>query len=125
MRSTLIPLGLTCLCVSLARADFTPIPLDPTSFNQDPVIEKTAPLMVNDYVTITMDAGTNKTGNTWYEQGYNTVNATSGFPAHASLVVKSNTSTHNIYTFQMPPDYHVNNCIFLVHHNRSEEHTSE
>ena len=117
MRSTLIPLGLTCLCVSLARADFTPILLDTNSFNADPVIEKTAPPSLNDYVTATPDTGTNKTGNTWFEIGYSTVNATSGFPAHASLVVKSNTSTHNIYTFQMPPDYHVNNCIFLGHHN--------
>jgi hypothetical protein len=38
MRSKLIPIGLTCLCVSLARADFNPVPLDPSSFNQDPVI---------------------------------------------------------------------------------------
>jgi hypothetical protein len=117
MKSTLIPIGLTCLCVSLARADFTPIPLDPTSFNQDPVIEKTAPNSLNDYVTVTPDTGTNRTGNTWYEIGYNTVNATSGFPAHASVLVKTNTSTLNVYTFQMPPDYHTNNCIFLGHHN--------
>src|ERR1035441_10939171 len=107
MKSKLIAVGLTCLCVGLARADFTPVPLDPTSFNQDPVIEKTAPLMLNDYVTVTPDTGTNKTGNTWYEIGYNTVNAPSGFPAHASMLVKTNTSTLNVYTFQMPPEYQV------------------
>ncbi len=117
MKSKLVLIGLTCLCVSLARADFTPIPLDPTSFNQDPVIEKTAPASISDYVTITTDTGTNKLANAWYEIGFNTVNATSGFPAHASLLVKTNTSTTYVYTFQMPPDYHTNNCIFLGHHN--------
>ena len=60
--------------MSLARADFTPVPLDPTSFNQDPGIEKTAPPSLNDYVTVTPDQGTNRNGNTWYEMGYNVSN---------------------------------------------------
>jgi Concanavalin A-like lectin/glucanases superfamily/Immunoglobulin I-set domain len=115
MKSTLIPIGLTCACISLARADFTPIPLDPTSFNQDPVIEKTAPRSVNDYVTVTPDAGTNKTGNAWFEQGYNTTNTAMGLPPHNSLVLHTNSFTSVVYTFQMPPDYHVNNCVFVGH----------
>ena len=115
MKSTLIPIGITCACISLARADFTPIPLDPTSFNQDPVIEKTAPRSVNDYATVTPDAGTNKTGNTWFEQGYNTTNTAMGLPVHNSLVTHTNSFTGVVYTFQMPPDYHVNNCVFVGH----------
>src|SRR6266498_4180105 len=94
---------------SLARADFTPIAINPSSFNQDPVIESTAPRSFNDAVTATPDGGTNKTGNTWYEVGYMT-NLT-GLPLHNSSV-----STNN-HTFQMPPDYHTN-CVFFVGHNQ-------
>ena len=117
MKSKLIFLGLTCACVSLARADFTPIPLDPTSFNHDPVIEKTAPPSLYDYVTVTPDQGTNKNANTWYENGYNTTNSVNGLPAHNSLVTKINTANNISYTFRMPPDYHTNNCLFIGHNN--------
>src|SRR6266436_10036588 len=96
---------------SLARAgDYTPIALDPSSFNQDPVIEAAAPRTFNEVVTVTPDGGTNKTGNTWYETGY--VTNSSGLPVHNSLVTATN------HTFQMPPDYHTN-CVLFVGHNNS------
>src|SRR5689334_4720608 len=104
-----VALGIT----SLARAaDFTPIPIAPSSFNQDPVVEATAPKSIADasIVTHTADGGTNKTGNTWYEVGYMT-NST-GLPVHNS------TFTTNNHTFRMAPDYH-GNCVFFVGHNQS------
>jgi hypothetical protein len=114
----LITAGLVLSLGPLAYADFTPIPLDPTSFNQDPVIEKTAPPSLNDFVTVTPDQGTNKNGNTWYEKGYNTNNPTTGLPLHNSLVTVSNALNAHNYTFQMPPDYH-GNCVLFVGHNNS------
>jgi hypothetical protein len=121
--SSLIPIGLACACVSLARADFNPIPLDPTSFNHDPVIEKAAPKCVTDYTTADPNSGTNKlstTANgTWFERGYSTVNPTNGFPPHGSLVTHTNSATTFVYTFQMPPDYHTNNCLFIGHENNN------
>jgi Concanavalin A-like lectin/glucanases superfamily/Bacterial lectin/Immunoglobulin I-set domain len=98
---------------TLARAgDYTPIAIDPSSYNQDPVIEAAAPKSVAEpsIVTHTADGGTNKTGNTWYEVGFMT-NST-GLPLHNS------TFTTNNHTFQMAPDYH-GNCVFFVGHQQS------
>jgi len=111
MKTRFLTLGIVMGITALARAsDFTPIALDPSSFNQDPVIEASAPRTFNEVVTVTPDGGTNKTGNTWYEVGYMT-NST-GLPAHNSLVIT------NGRTWQMPPDYHTN-CVFFVGHNQS------
>src|SRR5687767_868096 len=58
------------------------IPIPVTGFNQDIVVEAAA---ANDptthylnNVTATMDGGTAKTGNTWYERGLNPASLTSG-----------------------------------------------
>src|SRR5437660_12785206 len=70
IKSTLVTLGVALTLANFARgATFTPIPLNPSSFNADPVIEASAPRSLNDFVNVTPDAGTNKTGNTWYEIG--------------------------------------------------------
>jgi hypothetical protein len=113
MKSRLLALGVALTLTSLARAsDYTPIAIDPSSFNQDPVIEAAAPKSIAEpsIVTHTADGGTNKTGNTWYEVGYMT-NST-GLPAHNS------TFTTNNHTFRMAPDYH-GNCVFFVGHQQS------
>src|SRR2546423_699617 len=70
--SALITLTLAGSASFVRAAGFTPIPLNSSSFNGDPVIEASAPRSLNDFVGVTPDAGTNKTGNTWYEMGYNT-----------------------------------------------------
>jgi hypothetical protein len=113
MKTRYAPLALALGLSSLARAgDFTPIAIDPSSYNQDPVIEATAPKSIAEpsIVTHTADGGTNKTGNTWYEVGYMT-NST-GLPVHNSTFATNN------HTFQMAPDYH-GNCVFFVGHNQS------
>ncbi len=104
-----VALGITSLA---SASDYTPIAIDPSSFNQDPVIEAAAPKSVaeSSIVTHTADGGASKTGNTWYEVGYMT-NST-GLPAHNS------TFTTNNHTFQMAPDYH-GNCVFFVGHQQS------
>ncbi|HEY5914089.1 MAG TPA: immunoglobulin domain-containing protein [Verrucomicrobiae bacterium] len=111
MKLKLIPLGLALGAATLAHAQFTPVPIDPASFNQDVVIEAPAPPPLSSAVTATMDGGTNKTGNTWYERGYNPAAPTTGLPAAGSLI------TSGAYVFQMPPDYHTNNVIMVGHAN--------
>jgi hypothetical protein len=113
MKTRCLALTVVLAVASLARAgDYTPIAIDPSSFNQDPVIEAAAPKSVAEpsIVTHTADGGTNKTGNTWYEIGFMT-NST-GLPVHNS------TFTTNGHTFQMAPDYH-GNCVFFVGHQQS------
>src|SRR5205809_4125241 len=124
MKRTLLSaaIGLTLVgSASFVRAaTFTPIPLNPSSFNGDPVIEASAPRTVNDYVSVTLDAGTNKSGTGWYEMGYNTnVYASptysgplTGLPAAGtSFVAISNANR----SFRMAPTYTTNNVIFVGH----------
>jgi hypothetical protein len=111
MNKNLIPLGLALTLAGVARADFTPIPLNPASFNHDPVVEATAPRSLNDTVNATMDGGTNKSGNTWFEVGYY-AGHTNGLPAHDSFITNSLADHY----WRMPPDYHAN-CALMVGHN--------
>src|SRR5882762_422615 len=105
-------------------AGFTPIPLNSSSFNRDPVIEASAPRTLNDFVGVTPDQGTNKNGNTWYEIGYNTnvyasptyTGPLTGLP-HPGTVFTALGNTS--YSFQMAPDYTANNVIFVGHNNNT------
>src|SRR5262245_26773666 len=96
-----------------ARAAFSPIALNPASFNHDPVVEASAPGSLNAAVNVTVDGGTNKNGNTFYERGYNPAAPTTGIPPAGSLV----TNYLLDHIFVMPPDYHVNNVIMVGHNN--------
>src|SRR5512135_2078769 len=111
MKSTLINIGLTCICIGLARADFNPVPLTPGSFNADVVVEKTAPPPLNNYVNATMDGGTNNTAWVWYENGYDIAQPWTGLPIHGSVFTAAADVNHQ---FQMAPNYAVNNvlCVF-------------
>ena len=53
--------------------------LAPSSFNQDGIVDYGAPTAAG-AVTATMDGGTAKTGNTWYEVGYNAAAPATGVP---------------------------------------------
>lgn len=114
MKTLLTTVGLAF--VSAAIADFAPIALSPSSFNHDVVVEAAAPRALNEGFNVTMDGGTNKNGNTWYERGYNTAAPTSGLPLAGSFVTNG-TADH---VFQMPPDYHVNNVIMVGKNNGAQ-----
>src|SRR5437588_6476673 len=91
IKSSLVTLGVALTLVTFARgAGFAPIPLDPNSFNQDVVIEKTAPLSLNEVVNCTTDQGTNKGGNVWFERGYDPQHSTSGLPPAGSSFTTNN-----------------------------------
>ena len=113
MKRTLAFTGLTLVLAVTARADFSTIPLAPASFNHDVVVESAAPASLSVAVNATQDAGTNKTGNTWYSIGYNAAAPTTGLPAAGSVVAATNVASHS---YLMPPDYHTNNVV-LVGHN--------
>src|SRR5258706_12746657 len=101
--------GLALIAAGTAKADFTPIVLNPASYNQDVVVETAAPRSLNDAATATMDGGTNKTGNTWYEKGYNPAAPTTGARVAGSFA--TNAPLNHI--FRMAPACTGSN-IFIV-----------
>lgn len=86
-------------------------PLGVTGFTYDMIIE--APLV--NTVTATVDAGTNKTGTTWFEQGYNLIvvsnTLNTGLPhPGATFTALSNAN----YTFQMASSYTTNDAMLIA-----------
>src|SRR5262245_26818673 len=104
----LVSIGLALFCASVARAAFSPIAV--SGYNHDVVVEASAPGPLNDAVHATMDGGTNKNGNTWFEQGYYPGH-TNGIPPAGSVFTSGN------HKFQMPPNYHVNDVLMIGHNN--------
>jgi len=124
MKSKLIPIGLTCLCVSLARAAdvYTPVPLTGASFTADVVVEKTAAPPVENYMTASLDGGTNLTGNAFIETGFYPSRPVWGLPAHGTTFAAQynpdgtlGPDPNHVYT--MAPSYTVNNALFLSRNN--------
>src|SRR3954470_24067253 len=108
-------LGLICLTLLYCnplRADFAPIPLTPSSFNQDMVVENSAPapVIAGGYTTASMDSGTANNSTSWYEQGYNTASPTTGLPAAGSTFTHQNAGNHQ---YRMAPSYAANNAVLL------------
>lgn len=74
---------------------FSPIGLASGSYNQDLVIEHTAPASPNGaYTTASMDAGVTNTGNGWYEKGYDAAAPATGLPAAGSMVTNISATDH-------------------------------
>lgn len=93
-----------------ALADFIPIPLRPDTFTHDVVIERTAPPPLVPVTTASMDTGTNNTGYSWFERGYNLDYITTGLPAAGSIY----TSELNMdYSFKFAPSYKSNNAVLI------------
>ena len=109
----LTSVGTVALLASTARADFTPISLAPGSLTRDIVVENTSFAPLSMATTATTDAGTNNTGNTWYQIGYNTNNLTTGLPNPGSTVTDTNGGNHN---YTMASSYSAN-CVVVVGHN--------
>lgn len=98
------------LFTNATRADFVPIPLTSDSFNQDVVVEKTAPPPLMSATTASMDDGVANTNFSWYERGYNADWPSTGLPAPGS-VLASQTSPDDSY--QMAPSYKSNNAVLI------------
>src|SRR5437868_1547916 len=78
-----------------AHAQFTPLTLTPDSYNADIVVEKGATPLPAQATTATMDAGTNNTANTFYEQGFNGDSPSSGLPAAGTTFTSESLPEHN------------------------------
>lgn len=102
-------LSLMALSIS-ALADFFPIPLTPETFTHDVVIERTAPPPLVPVTTASMDTGTNNTGYSWYERGYNLDYITTGLPAAGSIYTSELSMD---YAFQFAPSYKSNNAVLI------------
>lgn len=88
-------------------------PVDVTGFNADAIVEAGVARFPNpDYsaVTASMDGGTNKNGNTWYERGYYRNMPTSGLPPAGSTLDSLAQPDHH---YIMPATYTGNNCVFV------------
>src|SRR5439155_355262 len=105
-------LAASVLGASAARAAYVPIALTPGSFNQGMVVEATAvndpTAHYNNAVTASMDGGTTKSGNTWYETGLNTAAPTTGLP-HPGVVTSAADATAG---FLLLP-YDTNHAVML------------
>lgn len=100
--------GCVLALAGLARADFDPIPLTPESFTADVIVEKAAPKPFPDYVTATMDGGTNNNGNVWYERGFDANHSGTGLPLAGSTFTAYGDPNHS---FQMPASYTADNAL--------------
>lgn len=102
--------SLAMMLVSLAQAQYSPIPLTPGSFTQDIVVEKTAPPPLANYVNATLDQGTNNYGNTFFEQGYIPSLSWIGLPPHGTTFASHSDPTH---VYRMPTTYETNNAAYV------------
>src|SRR5580658_9657803 len=95
-----------------ARAGFVPITLTASSFNQDVVVENTAPAPVigGGFTTASMDEGIGNTGTSWYEEGYDSAAPTTGLPTAGSAFTSQSSSSHQ---YTMAPSYKTNNAVLL------------
>ena len=111
MKRTLVPISLILMTASLARADFDPVPLTPSSFTADVVVESSAPQPLRDYTTATMDGGTNNDSNVWYEKGYEPTRPNSGLPAAGTSFTAVGDPNR---TFKFAPDYNAPNALLVT-----------
>ncbi|HEX4264479.1 MAG TPA: glycoside hydrolase family 76 protein [Verrucomicrobiae bacterium] len=97
---------------SAVLAGFSPVALTSGSFNQDMVVESTAPqpVVAGGYTTASMDAGVANNGTSWYEQGYNTASPTTGLPHPGAIFTSQSLANHQ---YIMAPSYTANNALLL------------
>jgi hypothetical protein len=98
------------LLAATSRADFIPITLTSDSFNQDVIVEKTAPSPIVPVTTASMEGGTSNIGFGWYEKGYNPSESASGLPSPGSII-QSDSFPDN--TYQFAPTYKSNNAVLI------------
>jgi len=88
-------------------------PITVTGYNEDIVVEAAAakPGALTGATTATMDAGTNNTGSTFYEMGYEPQAPATGLP-HANTVLTNVSAADHLYL--MPPDYTAKNTVLVT-----------
>jgi hypothetical protein len=114
MKSRLLSLLLAFASASIARADFDPVPLTPSSYTFDIVVEANTVQGLPDCINVTAGKGLELGDNTYYEQGLyarpGQVGGNSGVPVHNTVFTSINNAN---MSFVMPPDYTVNNELMI------------
>jgi hypothetical protein len=110
MKPKITVLACALAFAGIARGAVTPIPLDPSSYNADVVVEKTATPVLVIATTASIDAGTNNFNATLFEQGFDTSNPANGLPSAGSTITALDDATHS---FTMPPSYSSPNGILI------------
>jgi hypothetical protein len=88
---------------------FTPLLV--TGFNEDMVVEASAPQTgALNATSATMDDGTANTGNTWYEKGYHPRALNTGIPTAGSVLTNAPDADHS---FRFAPSYSANNVLLV------------
>ena len=106
----LVPLIAGLLGAAAVHAQFAPLSLTPESYNYDVIVEKGATPPPAKASTATLDAGTNNTAATFYEQGFNVDSPTSGLPAAGSTFTSESLTDHN---YTLASSYTTNNAILV------------
>jgi hypothetical protein len=106
----LLALGLGAALAGTVQAQFAPLTLTPESYNYDVIVEKTAVGLPAPATTATLDAGTNNTAFTYYEQGFNVDAADTGLPAPGTTIVSETFADHS---YTLAASYTTNNTILI------------
>lgn len=110
MKARLLVCGLSLLAATMVHAGYTPVSIKASSYNADVIVESNATPRLVVVTSATIDNGTNNTGNTLFEQGYDTNNPGNGVPPHGSTFVSRDNAN---YSFTMAPTYAGNNGILF------------
>lgn len=86
---------------------FSPIALTPGSYNEDGIVEASA---LGRATTATIDAGTNNSGTTFFEQGFYAADPTIGLPPANSTLVDTTLANHS---YKLAPSYTTNNAAMI------------
>jgi hypothetical protein len=106
----LVSLALGLAGAAVTQAQFAPLPLTPDSYNYDIIVEKGATPPPAAASTATLDAGTNNTAFTYYEQGFNVNSPTSGLPPAGSTITAETLTDHS---YALAPSYTDKNAILV------------
>src|SRR4051812_44224916 len=107
---SILAFGIVLTLTTVAHAQYAPISLTPASYNQDVVVEQSAPHPFPPPTTASLDAGTGNTGFSWYEVGENPSASTTGIPAAGSTFASESQSNHS---YRMAPNYTNNDAVLI------------
>lgn len=104
--------ALALILPGVVREGFSPIVLTGASYNQDLVVENSAPepVIAGGYTTASMDSGLGNSSSSWYEQGYNSANPTTGLPPAGSSFTSQSAGNHQ---YTMAPSFTAPNAVLL------------
>ena len=110
MKLRVILLSVALATANLARAGYSPITIQSSSYNADVIVEQSARPVLTISTTASIDEGTNNYNATWFEQGFDTNHPANGLPTAGSNFVSLDNAN---FSFQMAPSYTAPNGILI------------